>query len=222
MKIKNLCTAAILGLVTTLTATSASAIINVTIGGTSVADEGIVSSVAGAITTNFNGSFANPAGYFGGGVVNGNSAPSGQYASPPNDTSNYFSVGPSTIEAAIINTGLASYFGYYGGSPDDYNNVSFFNSATESLIATFTGTQLATFAGVEPNGDQSVGFFWNFTASDSVSYFDTVVFDSIDYNAFETDNHAVLAAAVPEPETYAMMLIGMGMIGFTARRRKSD
>lgn len=28
-------------------------------------------------------------------------------------------------------------------------------------------------------------------------------------------------AAVPEPETYAMMLAGLGLIGFTARRRKT-
>lgn len=29
------------------------------------------------------------------------------------------------------------------------------------------------------------------------------------------------AAAVPEPETYAMLLAGLGMLGFTAKRRKS-
>ena len=28
-------------------------------------------------------------------------------------------------------------------------------------------------------------------------------------------------AAVPEPETYAMMLAGLGLIGFSARRRRS-
>lgn len=30
-----------------------------------------------------------------------------------------------------------------------------------------------------------------------------------------------VAAAVPEPETYAMLLAGLGIVGFTARRRKN-
>jgi hypothetical protein len=38
-------------------------------------------------------------------------------------------------------------------------------------------------------------------------------------NAFETDNHAFLSP-IPEPETYAMMLAGLGLLGFMARRRK--
>jgi hypothetical protein len=29
-----------------------------------------------------------------------------------------------------------------------------------------------------------------------------------------------VAAPVPEPETYAMMLAGLGLLGFMARRRK--
>jgi hypothetical protein len=30
------------------------------------------------------------------------------------------------------------------------------------------------------------------------------------------------AVAVPEPETYAMMMVGLGMLGFTARRKKAN
>jgi hypothetical protein len=32
----------------------------------------------------------------------------------------------------------------------------------------------------------------------------------------------ISAFAVPEPETYAMMLVGLGMMGFMVRRRKND
>ena len=37
------------------------------------------------------------------------------------------------------------------------------------------------------------------------------------------NSHAFLMsiAAVPEPDSYAMMLMGLGLIGFVARRRKS-
>jgi len=39
------------------------------------------------------------------------------------------------------------------------------------------------------------------------------------YNSISGANHAFLLAAVPEPETYAMMLAGLGLLGFTARHR---
>ena len=35
-------------------------------------------------------------------------------------------------------------------------------------------------------------------------------------------NFAVTPIAVPEPETYAMLLAGLGMLGLSARRRKSQ
>jgi hypothetical protein len=33
-------------------------------------------------------------------------------------------------------------------------------------------------------------------------------------------DNIMVAAPVPEPETYAMMLAGLGLLGFAARRRK--
>jgi hypothetical protein len=40
-------------------------------------------------------------------------------------------------------------------------------------------------------------------------------------NGLATDAHMVTSAVpVPEPETYAMMLAGLGLLGFSARRRK--
>jgi outer membrane lipase/esterase len=34
--------------------------------------------------------------------------------------------------------------------------------------------------------------------------------------------HSAAVVAVPEPETYAMMLMGLGLLGFVARRRKQQ
>jgi len=45
------------------------------------------------------------------------------------------------------------------------------------------------------------------------------------YNTLTGESHGhelvnTVAAPVPEPETYAMLLVGLGLIGFTAMRRK--
>jgi hypothetical protein len=48
----------------------------------------------------------------------------------------------------------------------------------------------------------------------------TVIDNQSTYNhAFVIDNLSV--SAVPEPETYAMMLAGLGLMGFMGRRRKA-
>lgn len=48
----------------------------------------------------------------------------------------------------------------------------------------------------------------------------------IDFNGTTTEGgggfYSVAIAAVPEPETYAMLLVGLGLIGFAARRRKHN
>lgn len=46
-----------------------------------------------------------------------------------------------------------------------------------------------------------------------ISTMDIRAFDAIGWN---------VAAAIPEPETYAMLLAGLGLLGFTARRRKQN
>jgi hypothetical protein len=40
--------------------------------------------------------------------------------------------------------------------------------------------------------------------------------------AFPTVNDFILASPVPEPKTYALLLAGIGVVGFIARRRRRD
>ena len=51
------------------------------------------------------------------------------------------------------------------------------------------------------------------------TYGDTTAYlDAVQLNAVPTP--APVASSVPEPETYALMLAGLGLLGFTARRRR--
>jgi hypothetical protein len=56
---------------------------------------------------------------------------------------------------------------------------------------------------------------WGFSATD----YEVHSFTGL--NGGAVDLHGTLnVAAVPEPETYAMMMAGLGMMGFMVRRRK--
>jgi hypothetical protein len=133
-------------------------------------------------------------------------------AVPPGSTGNFWSVGPSGGQdgpGVVTLAGGASYYGFLWGSPDAYNTVSFYDGAT--LLASYDGS----IAYPPANGDQSIGRFLNARAGAGESI-TSIVFTSTS-NAFETDNHAIVA--VPEPETYALMLAGLAGIGFMVRRR---
>ena len=198
------------------------------LGGTNLGLDGIGTSFIGATTVNFNSSLTLPSAanfnYSGGAVVNGTT---GNHAPPSGDTSNYYSVGPfdGTANGPTFSGNfnyvhapaapLLFYFGFNYSSPDTYNSVDIMLGNT--VLQTFTGLQLATPLGFPADGDQRTSRYMNVVADNAGQYFDRVRFNST-LNAFETDNHAF--AAIPEPETYAMLLAGLGLMGFVAHRRK--
>ena len=105
-------------------------------------------------------------------------------------------------------------FSFYMGSPDSYNHVSLtFYGAGGSQ--TLDGT--AIWGGSPPgNGDQSKGFTVTYTfAPDAVKL---VKFTSTG-NSFEFDKLAGIA--VPEPASWALMIVGFGAAGSLLRRRKA-
>lgn len=136
-------------------------------------------------------------------------------AQPAGSSGNYLSVGPSGDQPAsqTLTFGAgASYFGFLWGSPDDYNTLTV---TTNFNTYTFTGALITNPA----NGDRAVSGYVNLTGGvgEVNEIIQSVMWQSTS-NAFETDNHAVVA--VPEPETYALMLAGLAAVGFVARRRR--
>ena len=192
---------------------------------------GSFSSQAGALTIDFgvapinntgpvSGALPSGAGYSysGGALFNydaSSSLPNGISARPPGSTGNFWSIGNMPVAqqgpGVVSFSAPANYFGFLWGSPDTYNYVSFYDG--NQLLGSFNGSAIK----VPANGDQTYARYFNAFAGAS-EVITRVTFTSAT-NAFETDNHAFISA-VPEPESYAMLLAGLGMLGFATRRRK--
>jgi len=140
---------------------------------------------------------------------------SGVSAPPPGDVSNYETVLGGGL-ATLTTTGLLTSFSFYLGSPDTYNTVKFYG--LDGYQVTLSGQDILGPAGVE-NGDQSFGR--------RVSYdFGANRVNKVEFissgNAFEFDSLAgAVQAAVPEPATWLMMILGFGGVGAMIRRRRT-
>jgi hypothetical protein len=128
----------------------------------------------------------------------------------------WFSVGGADAPAVFHFSPATTYVGFLWGSVDTYNQVSFFDGSS-NLIASFVGGAhgLANNEVANGFGSQGQAQYFNFSAPSIGS----VRFTS-GGNAFEIDNLSAVAA-VPEPDTYALMLGGLAAVGFVARRRRS-
>ena len=160
-------------------------------------------------------SVANPGfSYFGG--VLPFSIP-GVAAAPAGDATNYGFAFPGFDSTFLVTSGSITSLSFYLGSLDEYNTISFFNGA--ALVGSFTGSQLTI---PNPaNGDQTAGdtnrrYFFTFGAADNVN---RVVFNTTQ-PAFEFDNIAAAISGVPEPSTWAMMILGFGLVGFSLRNNR--
>lgn len=103
-----------------------------------------------------------------------------------------------------------------------FNNLG--ATAFNSVLSGTNTANLALFTNLQSY------LYWSGTVyapnpADLAWYFGTDVGDqSIHYQSVELYAWAVrpgdVTAAIPEPETYAMLLAGLGLLGFAARRRK--
>jgi hypothetical protein len=138
-------------------------------------------------------------------------------ATPAGDTTNYMSILGGRSETLTF-SGVQNRFGLYWGSIDSYNSVAFYlgNSATPFL--TLFGNTLNAVPALGFDGNQSAALTNAYVTFTGLS-FDKIVLASSG-NSFEFDNISYGVGAVPEPSTWAMMLLGFAGIGFAYRRHR--
>ena len=145
----------------------------------------------------------------------------GLYATPFGDTTNYMAVlGGGSEEIAY--SGSKNSFGLYWGSVDTYNSLTFYSG--DNLVATITGADVDP--PISANGGQTDYASNAYVLITGLPQFDRV-FASSSSNSFEFDNVVAggtselpsSVAAVPEPSTWAMLLLGFAGLGYAASRR---
>jgi hypothetical protein len=146
-----------------------------------------------------------------GGIVVSGSL-SGNWASPAGYSGNYMAILGGHSETLKFSHTM-DIFGLYWGSIDTYNSVEFLLKGNQ-VGAIIKGSDLA--APIAATGNQ-LGPNSNAYITFSNLLFDEVILSSSG-NSFEFSN---VAAAAPEPATWAMMILGFMGIGFLAYRRKN-
>lgn len=131
----------------------------------------------------------------------------GVSARPDGSTGNYATVlGGGT--ATFILPNPASAFGFLLGSLDTYN----------SLTINFADGGSVTYSGDAITEGQGSSGFLTLDYSALGRQVTSATFSSTQ-NSFEFDNLA-FAGAVPEPSTWAMLILGFGVVGGAMRRRQ--
>ncbi len=134
-------------------------------------------------------------------------------APPAGDSTLYMALQKGQI--ATLNTPFLKTLSLYIGSLDPTNKITF--NGLGGFTQSFVGSDLFNPAqGNQSNDQNNRRFYFSFNPSNKV---DQIVFTSNE-NSFEFDNIGGLASGVPEPSTWAMMLLGFGGIGFMLRNGK--
>ncbi len=149
----------------------------------------------------------------------------GNAAEPAGDGGQYFYVSTGGSEEFLFSQPVAS-TSFYWGSGDDYNAVDVLGGSAKAPIVLETITGDTAFGGQQRHYGQSARIYITGTGFDQIT---GLRFRSAS-NSFEFDNVAIGnglvnsggggAGGVPEPATWAMLLLGMSSMGAALRARR--
>ena len=129
---------------------------------------------------------------------------------------NFLAAGPTSGAPATLSflNGGVGFISFLWGSPDVYNKLTV--TSTGGLTQLFDSTNI-TFAST--NGNQAYSQYVQFTGLNGAKI-TSLSFNNVpSQDAFESANYSI--TPVPEPETYALLLAGLGAVAFVARRRRN-
>lgn len=133
------------------------------------------------------------------------------------DTTQYLSVQGG--QDATFSTPLLQEVSFYVGSLDTYNSFTF--KLADGTTQTITGTTLGALTAADADGNQTAvntNGRLTFTFGSAIQG----VTLASGGNSLEVSNiGGVVDALVPEPTTWAMMIVGFGGIGALLRRRRT-
>jgi hypothetical protein len=129
----------------------------------------------------------------------------------------FLAAGPTSTSPATLTftNGGVDYVSFLWGSPDTYNTLTVTSTAPGSTSQQFTATGLGFSS---TNGNQSFSQYVQFSGLNGSKILSLAFDNTTATDAFESANYSI--TPVPEPETYALMMAGLGVVGFIARRRK--
>ena len=126
---------------------------------------------------------------------------------------NFLASGPTSGQPAVLTFAPVNYISFLWGSPDVENTLTV--TSTVGAAQTFNAGSF----GLPTTGDQSFSRYVQFVAT--AGQITGLSFNNMpSRDAFEVSNFTI--TPVPEPETYALMLAGLGAMAMFARRRRAE